>query len=486
MSENVLVFPHQLFRDHPQIEEGSKVFLIEAERFFTEFSFHKQKLVFHRASMQYYRNMLEEQGIDVEYLEFDEDPLETVFERIGFGSKIKHLDTVDHNLREKLETLSEDSDVEIVREETPGFLTSVENFRSFFEDQEGYHMTSFYRHQRKKLDILVKDGDPEGGKWSFDPENRKKLPKEQEPPELPDVDHGILVEEAIEYVEENFKDNPGKTKRFVYPVRHDTTEIWLENFLEKKLEKFGDHQDAMEPDKTFLYHSVISPMLNTGLITPDKVVERTLERYREDGVPLNSVEGFLRQIIGWREFVRGVYEMEGEKQRAANYWDNKRELPEGFYTAETGLRPVDRAVKRIEDTGYAHHIERLMVLGNIMLLMEIEPDQVYRWFMEMFIDSYDWVMVPNVYGMSQYSDGGDIVTKPYISSSNYIDKMSHFEGGEWEEIWDGLYWRFIEKYRDKIADNPRMGMMVSLLDRMNEETIADHISTAEDFLSEIF
>jgi deoxyribodipyrimidine photolyase-related protein len=194
---------------------------------------------------------------------------------------------------------------------------------------------------------------------------------------------------------------------------------------------------------------------------------------------MNSLEGFVRQILGWREFVRALYELE-PGMREANFWEADTDMPKAFYTGETGLPPVDDAIDHALEDAYCHHIERLMVLGNVMLLLEIDPDQVYDWFMEMFIDAYDWVMVPNIYGMSQYAYE-DMMTKPYISSANYINKMSHYEGGRWEEYWGGLYWRFIKKHEDKVSDIHRMSFMVSTLNRMNPETVEEHIENAREF-----
>ena len=193
-------------------------------------------------------------------------------------------------------------------------------------------------------------------------------------------------------------------------------------------------------------------------------------------IPLTSLEGFVRQIIGWREFVRAVYLLKGSQQRSTNFWGHTRKLPESFYTATTGVEPVDTTIRRLQKHAYTHHIERLMVLGNFMLLCEIDPDEVYRWFMEMFIDAYDWVMVPNIYGMNQYADGGLMTTKPYISSSKYILRMSDYEKGSWCDVWNSLYWRFINKHRDVFRKNPRMSFMVSAFDRMPDEKRNTHLS----------
>lgn len=482
MSEAIgaLVLPHQLFKEHPAVEAANKIFLVEARRFFTEFDYHKKKLVFHRASMKQYQHRLERSRHDVTYLEFDESPVETAFSEV---EEMHLVDPVDHRMMETLETVSDAENVSLQIHETPMFLTSIEDFRDVFEDRE-YQMTPFYIEQRKELDVLVEDGEPIGGKWSFDPENREKLPTDYEVPETPEREDTEAVQQATEYVLDNFPENPGTVDAFFYPVTHEQAETWLQHFLRHKLNDFGPYQDAIEEERTFMFHSVLSPLLNTGLLTPHHVVEQTLNAHEEEEYPLNSLEGFLRQIIGWREFMRGIYELEGENLRQSNDWNNHRELPDGFYSGETGLPPVDAAVERVQQYAYTHHIERLMVLGNIMLLSEVNPDKVYEWFMEMFIDAYDWVMVPNVYGMSQYAAGGLFSTKPYISSSNYIRRMSHYESGGWEDIWDGIFWRFIDEHRDSIEKNPRMGVMVSHLDRMDEETLETHRENAERFLKE--
>jgi deoxyribodipyrimidine photolyase-related protein len=202
-------------------------------------------------------------------------------------------------------------------------------------------------------------------------------------------------------------------------------------------------------------------------------------------IPLNSLEGFIRQIVGWREFIRLVYEREGTKQRTTNYWQFTRKIPKTFWTGDTGIAPIDCTIKKILKTGYAHHIERLMVLGNFMLLCEFDPDEVHKWFMEMFIDAYDWVMVPNVYGMTQFADGGLMTTKPYISGSNYLMKMSDYEKGSWQPIWDGLFWRFMHVHRDFFLQNPRIGMLVKTFDKMPEEKRNAHLQNANQYLQDL-
>ena len=226
-------------------------------------------------------------------------------------------------------------------------------------------------------------------------------------------------------------------------------------------------------------------MLNTGLLTPQQIIDEVLNHVEKNDAPLNSIEGFIRQISGWREFIRIVYERESTKQRTTNYWKFKRKIPASFWTGTTGILPIDITIKKVLKTGYCHHIERLMVLGNFMLLCEFDPNEVHRWFMELFIDAYDWVMVPNVYGMTQFADGGLMTTKPYISGSNYLMKMSDYEKGEWQQVWDGLFWRFMHVHRSFFLQNPRLGMLVGTFEKMSEEKRKTHLENAEKYLSSL-
>ena len=225
--------------------------------------------------------------------------------------------------------------------------------------------------------------------------------------------------------------------------------------------------------------------MNAGLISPRELINKSLLFAKNNEIPLNSLEGFIRQIMGWREFIRGMYVCKGSYSRTQNFWGFERKIPKSFYDGTTGIEPVDDTIKKVLATGYCHHIERLMVLGNFMLLCEFDPDEVYRWFMELFIDAYDWVMVPNVYGMSQFADGGLMSTKPYISSSNYILKMSNYKKGDWCKIWDALFWNFMDKQREFFLKNPRMRMLISSFDKMDISKRETHLITADNFLTNL-
>jgi deoxyribodipyrimidine photolyase-related protein len=324
---------------------------------------------------------------------------------------------------------------------------------------------------------------PLGGKWTYDTENRMKYPKGKAPPAVHFPGPSGIWDEAVDYTEKHFGDNPGSiSKERWYPVTHLEAAKWLDQFLIYRSHDFGVYEDAIVKEHSILNHSVLSPLINVGLILPEEVVNKILAFARKEDIPVNSTEGFIRQIIGWREFIRGMYICKGSYSRTRNFWNFNREIPECFYNGTTGIEPIDQTIKKILSTGYCHHIERLMILGNFMLLCEFDPDEVYRWFMEMFIDAYDWVMVPNVYGMSQFADGGTFATKPYVGGSNYIRKMSNYARGDWEKIWDGLFWRFIEKHQDFFLSNPRTSMLVNTFNRMPEEKQRDHIKNAESFI----
>ena len=316
-------------------------------------------------------------------------------------------------------------------------------------------------------------------------ENRKKLTKNLVIPRVKFPEDTEFEIEAIDYVEKHFPDNPGDGFDFIYPVTFEQAEDWLDDFLHNRFKLFGDYEDAMDKNQAYLFHSVLTPMLNSGLITPKQVIDKALHFAELNTIPINSLEGFIRQIIGWREYMRAVYLLEGVNQRTSNHFKFSKQLPSAFYKASTGIEPVDLVIKRVLEKSYTHHIERLMILGNFMLLCEIHPNEVYKWFMEMYIDAYDWVMVPNVYGMSQYADGGLICTKPYISSSNYIREMSNFEKGNWCEIWDALYWRFIYKHKKLLAKNPRMSIMINQLNKMDKTKIKSYLKTAENYLKNL-
>lgn len=480
-----LLFPHQLFRDITLLREADEVYLVEEFLFFNQYKFHKQKLVLQRASMKYYEDYLIKNNIQVHYVEAkdQESDIRILIEAFVTQniSNICFYDVSDVWLEKRIAQSCKKWSIETKEYPTLLFINTKEDLKEYFEKRVKYFQTDFYIQQRKKLNILMDiHQKPLGGKWSYDAENRLKYPKSKTPPkpEFPAINS--FYSEAIAYVDNHYSSNYGiLSTRFVYPTTHPESEAWLLQFLENRFSEFGEYEDAIVGKESILNHSVLSPLLNIGLLLPMQVVEAAIRHAREKDVSLNSLEGFIRQIIGWREFIRGVYVYKGNVERTNNFWKFNRKLPSSFYDATTSIVPLDKTIEKVLETAYCHHIERLMVLGNYMLLTETHPDAVYQWFMELFIDAWDWVMVPNVYGMSQFADGGMMATKPYISGSNYLMKMSDYEKGDWQQTWDGLFWRFLHVHRDFFEKNPRLSMLLRTFDKMSHEKQKAFLKAAE-------
>ena len=490
LHEAVLIFPHQLFREHPAIAPKKTVVLIEESLFFRQYHFHKKKLVLHRASMKFYESYLDSQKIKTRYIESTDEvsDIRLLIPKLaaeGF-SAIHYAYTADNWLEKRIGSSCMKHGIKRICYPSPNFINTETRVEDFFKGRKNYFQTDFYIWQRRQKKILVtEDSKPVGGKWSFDQENRKKIPAGTNIPAIkfPKTNH--YVEEAIVYVEKNFPGNYGTASfenNCFYPVDFVQAEQWLDDFINTRLADFGRYEDAMLDKESYLYHAVLTPMLNIGLLDPMQVIRKALEQANKKNIPVNSLEGFIRQVLGWREFIHLVYTKEGSRQRSTNYWNFRRKIPASFWNGTTGIEPLDMVIRRTLATGYSHHIERLMVLGNFMLLCEFDPADVYRWFMEMYVDAYDWVMVPNVYGMSQFADGGLMTTKPYISGSNYLLKMGNWKKGSWQEVWDGLFWRFLHVHRNFFASNPRLGMLLKTFDNMAPEKRSRHLETAENFL----
>jgi deoxyribodipyrimidine photolyase-related protein len=495
--------PHQLYAEL-SLGSAIEVWVIEHPLLLENYAFHRNKLILHRASISAYLERLHKLGVRTRRVECGQvgwdGPVKGVMQKgAGVGwdgpgrglaallrsSGVKNVSVYNPNddwLLGDLQKQTNEAGCQLRVLDDPHFLTSKDEIDAFSAKKKKLFFTEFYVAQRKRLNILLDANGPLWGKWSFDSENRKKLPKGLNVAALPALKTNAHVSNAIIWLNQNFPNAPGTSSEFMYPVTHEDAQIWLERFIEDRLLHFGPYEDAISEQETFLFHSVLTPALNIGLLTPQQILKSVLSKSNQ--IPPASLEGFIRQVIGWREFVRLVYLTNGRKQRSSNFWKHTRAIPRSFYSGETGVLPFDHTVKRVLQHGYCHHIERLMILGNFMLLCEIEPNEVYRWFMELFIDSYDWVMVPNVYGMSQYADGGFITTKPYISGSNYILKMSNYKRGPWCETWDALYWRFIWKHQDFFSKNPRLSVMTLALKKMGSK-IDTHLAKADNFLASL-
>ena len=490
MREVALIFPHQLFKDSPVLKLNVPIFLVEEWLFFNQYKFHKHKLAFHRATMKFYESYLTAHGQQINYIEARDQRNDVRFlikslQEQGV-EKFHYCDVVDNWLEKHIISSTEESARSVY--DSPLFINTDEDLKQFFrKDKKSFFQTSFYKKERQRLNVLMIHGDPEGGKWTYDSDNRKKYPKGKTPPKVSFPEMNKYYEEAKTYVENHYSENYGDLETAVirYPSTYEEAEIWMQDFFKYRFHEFGPYEDAIVDHESFLNHSVLSPLINIGFIAPLEVVQKAINYGYNNEVPLNSIEGFVRQIIGWREFIRGMYIAKGSEARTKNYWNAYRKIPKSWYTGKTGVAPIDITIRKINKTAYAHHIERLMVLGNFMVLCEFDPNEVYQWFMELFVDAYDWVMVPNVYSMSLYADGGLFATKPYISSSNYLSKMSNYKKGDWQKIWDGLFWRFMDKHRDFFLKNPRLGMLIRTFDKMSPEKKTMHLENAETYLKQL-
>ena len=482
-----VIYPHQLFAPthEPVLARGRYVYLVEEPLLLIHNPAHVQRLLLHRLSLHAYRDELEAAGYTVRYLEINDlsDSAATFTRLAHDGVREVHItDTTDDYLERAIEASARQHGLTVHRYDSPLFLLSKQEAVERYLASKRF-MKSFYERLRRDTGYLMQgDQTPYGGQFSFDTENRLKLPNDIVlPSDITWCKPSPDIEQAAIWLESFQSERYGESNMWI-PHTRIGAKRFLEDFLHSRFHDFGPYEDALSRQHARLFHSTLSPLLNIGLLSPSEVLDTAIEFAGDHTIPLNSLEGFMRQILGWREFIRASYEVDGSKMRTSNFWSHHNPLPKGMWCGQTGLWPVDHAVTTAVRYGYTHHIERLMILGNYMLLTETSPHEVYRWFMGMYVDAYDWVMVPNVYGMSQFADGGIFATKPYISGANYLRKMSNYPQGEWETTWTALYWSFIHKHKSFFENNPRLSMMPRLFDKMDRAVQMNHLTTAQKHL----
>ncbi|TVR41804.1 MAG: hypothetical protein EA402_12750 [Planctomycetota bacterium] len=466
-----LILGDQLFA-RPPIDPGSQVLMIEDWGLATRHRVHKHKVVLFFAAMRHYAQELEKAGFPLFYRRLPASAAGPDFWQVlaeqmqtAHADCLRLVQPADRFFRRLLEQQACARGWQISYIPNPGFLTSDEVFSQWAQGRR-LHAADFYRFQRQRLGLLLDQaGGPLGGRWSFDPDNRKPLPKGMAVPPLPQLQPTTILRQVQAMVARQFPDHPGVVEDFWLPVTRRQALIWFRDFLDHRLEHFGPYEDALPEREEILFHSVLTPVLNLGLMTPAEVVEAVAAH----PAPLASREGFIRQIIGWREFIRGIDLLHGDQQAKANHFHHHRQLSAAWWQGRTGVPPWDHALDMVRRRAWCHHIQRLMVLGNALTLCEIAPRAAYDWFMAGFCDSADWVMGPNVYGMALFSDGGIFATKPYLCGSNYLRKMGGWSAGPWCDGVDGLYWAFIGKHRQEFLANPRMAQAVRGYDRLSAE-----------------
>jgi len=441
---------------------------------------HPKKIALVFSAMRHFAKELEADGWDVAYTQLDDtDNAGSIVGELLRRAEQYGAETVlatepgEWRLIEKLKYAP--LKIEVLPDDR--FIASHAEFESWAEGRKALRMEYFYREMRRKTGMLM-DGDaPEGGKWNFDHDNRKPAPDDVSVEGPPRFEPDQITCDVLDLVAARFGDHFGDLKPFWFAATREQALETLDHFVEKALPRFGDYQDAMLTEHAFLYHAVISPYLNIGLLGPIEVCQAAADAYAKGNVPINAAEGFIRQIIGWREYVRGIYFLEGPAYTDRNVLKHSRDLPDFYWGGETRMNCLDHAVRQTKKHAYAHHIQRLMVTGNFALLAGIAPQQVHEWYLAVFADAYEWVEAPNTIGMSQFADGGIIASKPYVSSGAYINRMSNYckscdysvskKTGEGACPFNLLYWHFLDRHRDRFASNPRMGNMYATWDRMD-------------------
>ena len=522
-----IILPNQLFEYNTLLLNLSQtIYLIEDNKFFNDYLFHKQKLIMHRASMKYYydhicdkfKKEIKEKKKKIYYI--SNSKAEIIYDKIFSNKKIIHIfDPVDHILLNKFQSLANKNNISLNIYDSPLFIETNDELQIYYDNLKSHnnfiHDNGFYKWQRQRLDILMtKDGTPLFDKLSFDHDNRKpfdenyllNIPNEPVPiiKNFPDSKSYLL--EAEVYVNKNWPNNFGQfdIDTFIWPINFESAKSLVKNFIKYKLKTFGKYEDAVHSDVNYGSHSTLSASLNIGLISVKYVLVKIIKTFDKLSLSqkkqiIPNVEGFIRQLIGWRSYVRFIYKFHGNDIFNTNQFDQLYKLPKSWYNATTGIWPIDYLIKKVEKTAYAHHIERLMYLGNFALISQIKPKSIYDWFMVCFIDSYEWVMIPNIMGMSQYSSGEiKMMTKPYFSSSNYIKNMSDFKQNQftqltinkqnyyWNEIWDALYYNFINNNKNTLKKFYGTAYIVSHWNKKGKNEQKQLIKLAKNYLNSAY
>jgi deoxyribodipyrimidine photolyase-related protein len=493
-----------LFKELDLNKDQVIILLIESCNFAGQHKHHKKKLIFQFSAMRHFAQELREHGFTVEYIDlkhslsklnFDE-ALPIIFKEHN-ASSLRLMRAADYEIQQLQQELKQQVNLKIEIVPNDLFLSDEKDLNDFFVNKKNYLMETYYRHLRKKHKILMEEnGKPIGEQWNFDKENRKPLKEfsnklfQHSPHYEPDQ----ITLEVIQEVEKYFPDHYGNADNFSYAVTRQQALTHLEQFTKIALPHFGDYQDAMSVKHWHLFHSMLSYLINFGLLHPMEVVKAAQEKYLQDSsIKLNSVEGFIRQILGWREYIYAIYQTKMPEYKALNFFDYKSTLPEFMWTGNTQMNCLKHSVQQTIQHAYAHHIQRLMVIGNFCLLAGINPQEVCEWYLIVYIDALEWVELPNTLGMSQFADGGIVGTKPYVSSGKYINRMSdyckscHYDVNEnlTENAcpFNYLYWNFLNNNFEKLKKNPRMGIAMKNLLNKSPEELKQIQTLSTDFLA---
>jgi deoxyribodipyrimidine photolyase-related protein len=503
----ILILGDQLNLDNPALEDfdatQDHILMVEASYEATQVWSHKARIVLFLSAMRHFYNALQIQypcALQSTYLALGKHEFTTLKDAwahyidILQPQKVIVSEPGEYRLEQDLIALCKQKNVQLVVRDDTHFMCSRADFIHWVDGKKELRMEFFYRKMRAKYNVLMDGKNPVGGSWNYDAENRKTFGKTgpQNVPMAPQINIDALTQQVIDDAEKHFPNHPGSLANFIWPVTRDQALQFLDNFIANKLAGFGDHQDAMwataqsSPDKSkspYLWHSLLSTSLNLKLLNPREVINAAVAAYQKNNLPLASVEGFIRQILGWREFIRGVYWLDMPQMAEANHYNHTRDLPSWYWSGDTQMNCMKQTVNDTMQLGYAHHIQRLMVTGMFGILAEIDPKQVADWYLAVYVDAVEWVELPNVAGMALYANGGRFTSKPYVASGAYIKRMSNYcDGCQYKpELKTGadacptttLYWHFLIKHYDTFSRNPRTALMAKNVDRFSETDVAE-------------
>lgn len=491
MKSALLLYPHQLYRleDLPKVD---LVIMVEDPLYFGfdqqfPLRLHKQKLILHRASMRrYVEEVLWPADIKVEYIDFNVfNTSGDVLDRLGKVSQLFVVDPTDDILTKRLlQARRERTDLpNITFLASPNFYLKEQEVRTYFAEHKTPDFNHFYQWQRERFNVLIDENyKPQGGKWSYDTHTHKRLPADIQLPSFAAFGDSKHVQEAIKWVEQHFPDNPGGTD-FFWPTSHEEARSWLADFVEHRLDSFAEYQHTIDSHAPWLFHSLLAGSLNVGLLTPKEIVSAALARHAKRPVQLASLEAFIRQILGWREYTRGMYLHRSATMRTQNVFNHHRKLTSAWYAGATGIPPLDDLIRKFQHHSYAHGAEQRLIAANLMLLCEISPDQMYKWFMELSSDAHDWTLVPHIYGLSMFQAQAQNAQLG-IAPSKALLQVSNYERDVWSDIWDGLFWRFVEKHADTLKKDKQLRVLVQQLHKLDPDHRRIIQYRAEDFLNQ--
>ncbi len=482
--------------------EHDVVLLVEVHAEATYVRHHKQKIVLVLSAMRHFAEKLREAGIQVDYVRLD-DPGNTgsftgeVERALGRYEvdRIVVTEPGEWRVQAMVETWRDRFGLPIEIRDDDRFFCSRAEFAAWAADRKTLQLEYFYRHMRRKTGWLMDGGEPAGGQWNYDAQNREALQPDIDIPFARRFTPDAITGALLRIVGERYSDHFGDLESFGWGVTRTEALVALQDFITQRLPMFGAYQDAMKAGEAVLFHSLLSPYLNLGLLSPQEVCEAALKAYAQEAAPLSAVEGFIRQILGWREYLRGIYWLKMPDYTETNYLAADRPLPSFYWTAETDLACLHETIVATRRNAYAHHIQRLMVTGNFALLAGISPAEVEAWYLSVYADAFEWVELPNTHGMALYADGGLLSSKPYAASGAYIDRMSDYcqscryspqiKLGHGACPFNILYWRFLIVNKQRLASNPRMALMYGTLQRMDAERRLRIVDEAEAFLDRL-